>query len=209
MSALQNALAKDDRFFDLLEASARQACESVQALVRFFQSPDQARSLSEFAQVRRQEKLINAQIVESLASQLIMAFEPEDVEVLAKSLYKIPKTVEKIGERILLAPQYLQGVNLAPEIHLLERAATALLLMVKELRRGASVEEIKRHNSELQFVEGEVDKMMVERLRDVYALQDGGGKAVFLRDVYELLERVTDRFRDAGNVVSIIALKGS
>jgi uncharacterized protein Yka (UPF0111/DUF47 family) len=50
---------------------------------------------------------------------------------------------------------------------------------------------------------------MVERLRDVYALQDGGGKAVFLRDVYELLERVTDRFRDAGNVVSIIALKGS
>jgi uncharacterized protein Yka (UPF0111/DUF47 family) len=91
----------------------------------------------------------------------------------------------------------------------LERAATALLLMVKELRRGASVEEIKRHNSELQFVEGEVDKMMVERLRDVYALQDGGGKAVFLRDVYELLERVTDRFRDAGNVVSIIALKGS
>ena len=51
--------------------------------------------------------------------------------------------------------------------------------------------------------------MTVELLRDVYSMQTGAGKAVFLRDLYELLERVTDRFRDAGNVVTLIVLKGS
>ena len=100
MSSLQNALAKDEKFFDLLEASAEQARVSVQALIRFFKSPDQSKSLDEFAQPRRQEKLINAQIVESLANQVIIAFEREDVEALSKSLYKIPKTVEKIAQLV-------------------------------------------------------------------------------------------------------------
>jgi uncharacterized protein Yka (UPF0111/DUF47 family) len=209
MFSLQKALAKDDKFFDLLEASAEQARASVQALIRFFKSPDQAKSLDEFRQPRRREKFINAQIMESLATQVITVFESEDVEALSKSLYKIPKTIEKIGERILLAPQYLQGVDLSAQVAMLEKATEALLLMIRELRRGAAVEEIKRHNAELQHIEGEVDKMMVELLRDVYSLETGAGKAVFLRDLYELLERVTDRFRDAGNVVTLIVLKGT
>jgi len=209
MFSLQKALAKDDKFFDLLEASAEQARASVQALIRFFKSPDQVKSLDEFSEPRRREKLINAQIVESLATQVITVFEPEDVEALSKSLNKIPKTIEKIGERILLAPQYLQGVDLSAQITMLEKATDTLLLMIRELRRGAAVEEIKRHNAELQHIEGEVDKMMVELLRDVYSMQTGAGKAVFLRDLYELLERVTDRFRDAGNVVTLIVLKGT
>lgn len=209
MFSLQKALAKDDKFFDLLEASAEQARASVQALIHFFKSPDQAKSLDEFSRPRRQEKLINAQIVESLATQMITVFEPEDVEALSKSLYKIPKTIEKIGERILLAPQYLEGVDLSAQITMLGKATDTLLLMVRELRRGAAVEEIKRHNAELQHIEGEVDKMMVESLREVYSMQTGAGKALFLRDLYELLERVTDRFRDAGNVVTLIVLKGT
>jgi len=115
----------------------------------------------------------------------------------------------KIGERILLAPQFLQGVDLSAQITMLGKATDTLLLMVRELRRGAAVEEIKRHNAELQHIEGEVDKMMVELLRDVYSMQTGAGKAVFLRDLYELLERATDRCRDAGNVIAVIVLKGT
>lgn len=92
---------------------------------------------------------------------------------------------------------------------MLEKATDILLLMVRESCSGSSVEEIKRYNAEFQHIEGEVDKMMVERLRDVYSLQSEAGKAIFLRDVYELLERVTDRFRDAGNVVTMIFLKGN
>src|SRR6266542_1680522 len=101
MFSLQKALAQDDRFFELLEASAAEARASAQALRQFFQTADQARTLDAFAHSRRQEKVINAQIVESLATQVMTQFEREDIEALSKSLYKIPKTVEKIGERIL------------------------------------------------------------------------------------------------------------
>jgi len=209
MFSLQKALGQDDRFFELLEASATEARASAQALRQFFQTAQPVRSLDEFARSRRQEKVINAQIVESLATQVMTLFEREDIEALSKALYKIPKTVEKIGERILLAPQYLEGIDLSRQVAMLEKATDTLLLMIRELRRGTAVDEVRQHNAELQHIEGEVDKMMNELLRGLYQLPTGVGRALFLKDLYELLERVTDRCRDAGNVIIQIVLKST
>jgi len=206
MFSLQKALGKEDRFFELLEASANEARASAQALTRFFQAPDTARSLDDFAQSRRKEKEINAEIVESLATQVMTMFEREDVEALAKSLYKIPKTVGKIGERMLLAPELLRGADLSQPIVMLEKATNILQLMIQELRRGAVLDEVKRHNAELQRIEGEVDKLLTERSVGLYR-QGEVGRTLFLKDLYDLLERATDRCRDAGNVIIQIVLK--
>ena len=80
MFSLQKALGKEDRFFELLEAGANEARASAQALTKFFQTPDAARSLDDFAESRRKEKEINAEIVESLATQVMTMFEGEDVD---------------------------------------------------------------------------------------------------------------------------------
>ena len=209
MFSLQKALGKDDRFLELLEASATEACASAQALTKFFQIPGPARSLEDFAQSRRKEKEINAEIVESLATQVMTMFEREDVEALAKALYKIPKTVEKIGERILIAPEFLQGVDLSQPVAMLEKATNILLEMVRELRRAAPVQEMKHQNAELQRIEGDVDKLMTELARGLYQIKTDVGRALFLKDLFDLLERVTDRCRDAGNVMIQIVLKSA
>lgn len=207
MFSLQKALGKDDRFFNLLEASAVEARASAQALTNFFQTPGSQRSLDAFAQSRRKEKEINAEIVESLATQVMTMFEREDVEALAKALYKIPKTVEKIGERLLLAPEFLEGVDLSKPVAMLERATSILHVMVVAMREGAPLADMKRHNAELQRIEGDVDKIMTELSRELYRIKTDVGRALFLKDLYDLLERVTDRCRDAGNVIIQIVLK--
>ena len=210
MFSLQKALGKDDRFFDLLEASAKEARASAQALTKFFQTPDAARSLDDFAQSRRNEKKINAEIIESMATQVMTMFEREDVEALAKALYKIPKTVAKIGERLLLDPEFLRGIDLSKPITMLERATNILLLMVGELRRGAALSKVKELNTELQHIEGEVDKLMTGLSCELYRSKTVEvGRALFLKDLYDLLERVTDRCRDAGNVIIQIVLKST
>lgn len=209
MFSLQKALGKDDRFFELLEAGASEACASARALSKLFRTPEAGRSLEEFAESRRKEKEINAEIVESLATQVMTMFEREDVEALAKALYKIPKTVEKIGERILLAPDFLHGVDLSQPVAMLEKATHILLDMVHDLRREAPLAEMKAHNAELQRIEGDVDKLMTELARGLYQLRTEVGRALFLKDLYDLLERVTDRCRDAGNVIIQIVLKSS
>jgi hypothetical protein len=209
MVPLQKLLGKEDKFFDLFEASAEQGCESVKALRKFLQSPGSSPSLDEFAASRRKDKAITARINEALCTSFVTALEPQDIEALSHCLYKIPKTCEKIAERILLAPQHLQGVDLSPQIVMLEKATGTLLQMVKELRKGLSIARVNVLNQELQAVEGEADNTINELLRGLYNSHEHPGRIVFLKDIYELLEKVTDRCRDAGNVVLQIVLKGA
>lgn len=207
MPSLQKLLGKDDQFFDLLEASAEQARHSVQALRTFLGNPGEQRTLDDLIASRRRDKAITTQIGDALCTDLITALEPHDVEVLSTSLYKIPKTIEKVAERILLAPQHLQGIDLTPQVLMVEQATDVLLQMVRELRKGMPRSRATTLNAQLQSVEGAADKTVLELLRTLYNTQADPGRLLFLKDVYELLERVTDRCRDAGNVISHIVLK--
>ena len=209
MFSLQRLLGKEDKFFDLLEASAEEARSSAQALSKLVKQPGQGKSLDELSVSRRREKQINLEISEALCTTFVTALEREDIEALSNALYKIPKTVEKIGERILLAPHYLKGVDLARQAAMLEKATDTLFLMLKELRRGVNLDQIRAHNEQLQAVEGEADELVLELLRDLYAGRYDPTQVVFLKDLFELLEKVTDRCRDAGNVISHIVLKNA
>jgi hypothetical protein len=207
MLPLQKLLGKDDRFFDLLEASAEQARRSVQALRQFLRNPAAPGATDDLIASRRRDKVITTEIHDTLCTDFVTALEPHDIEALANSIYKIPKTVEKVAERIQLAPQHLQGMDLTPQLTLLDQATETLLQMVKEMRGGMAKSRVAALNAQLQSVEGDADKGVLELLRRLYHAQDNPGHVVFVKDIHELLERVTDRCRDAGNVISHIVLK--
>ncbi|HEX3799805.1 MAG TPA: DUF47 family protein [Verrucomicrobiae bacterium] len=210
MFSLQKLLGKEDMFFDLLEASAEEARASVQALVKLNKNPEQTTLLYEFIQARRKEKQIRAKITEAVYNTFVTALEREDIESLSHALYRIPKTVEKFGERLLLAPQYAQGVDFSKQVNLLEQATDTVCQMVKSLRQGASLEKIMALNDKLQYLEGEADKTVIELLRGLLnAKHDDPIKVIVLKDLYEVLEKVIDRCRDVGNIIAAIILKNS
>ena len=209
MFSLQRLLGKEDKFFDLLEASAQEGCASVQALKKLVANPTQANVLDDFALSRRKDKAITAEISEALCTTFVTALEREDIEALSIALYKIPKTIEKIGERIEIAPQHLKGVDISRQLDMLEKATETVLVMLKELRGGVKLERMKDINDRLQHVEGQADKLVLELLKDLYSGKVSDVQVVFLKDLYELLEKVTDRCRDAGNVITQIVLKNS
>jgi len=50
---------------------------------------------------------------------------------------------------------------------------------------------------------------VLELMKDVYGGKHPPQRALLLKDLFELLEKVIDRCRDAGNVVTHIVLKNS
>jgi uncharacterized protein Yka (UPF0111/DUF47 family) len=68
---------------------------------------------------------------------------------------------------------------------------------------------MKDMNAKLQLIEGNADKLILELLQDLYSGKHDPIKVMMLRDLYDLMEKVVDRCRDAGNVLSLIALKYS
>src|SRR5688500_14549270 len=183
MFSLQRLLGKEDKFFDLLEASAREAQKSAYALLKFLEDPKEAKTLDEFIVSRRAEKRITDQISEALCTTFVTALEREDIEALSLSLYKIPKTVEKIAERILIAPQLVEGVTLGRQVVSLGKATDTLLLMIQELRAGTHLERVTEHNYRLQAIEGEADNVINELLRDLYNTAHPAMKVIFLKDL--------------------------
>ncbi len=209
MISFQKIFGKSDVFYDLLEASASHARQSVQALNKLISDPAAPQNLDAFVASRREDKKITQQIDEALCKTFVTELEREDIEALANALYKIPKTVEKIAERVLICRERLNPVDFSRQLKMMEEAAEIVVTMVTALRKKLHLELLKDLNLKLQKVEGEADKLMLELLRNLYTNVNDAVLVVILKDLYDLMEKVVDRCRDAGNVVAHIVLKNS
>jgi uncharacterized protein len=209
MLSLQRFLSKSDKFFDLFEASAEESCQSVRALVELLNTPADKRSLEEFILRRRQNKRINEELTTLLCGTFVTPLEREDIESLARALYRIPKTIEKFSERLVLSQSFLPVDFFAKQVRMLEQATKTVCAMVHQLRGKPHLDKIKDANDRLHQIEGEADKLVLDMLRDLYSGQREVLQVIILRDLFELLEKVIDRCRDAGNVIFQIILKNS
>ncbi len=209
MFSLQKLLSQDGKFFTLLEASAEECRASVQTLQRIIAKGPSDVSLDEVAASRRKEKQINTEINELLCRVSVTALDPEDIESLSNALYKIPKTVEKFAERYLASADDVRDADFAKQVALLEKATGIIVAMLKELQEKSHLERLRAQNEELQQIEGDADDLILDTLKALYSRRDDPVRVIILKDLYELLEKIVDRCRDAGNVISHITLKNS
>ncbi|EDY21236.1 conserved hypothetical protein [Chthoniobacter flavus Ellin428] len=212
MSALQRIFGRDTKFYDLLESGAAAAKQSASILVALFPKLSAGGSneiLSDLSQERRKHKRISQRTTEELCQNFVTPLEREDIEALSTALYKITKTVEKIGERLLISPPGTDLSLVSRQITMLEKAAEVVVTMVTQIRAKSHGEEIRDAYERLQTIEGDADKLMNELLRELYHGSSDARVVVFWKDLYELLEKGIDRCRDAGYVVFHVALKYS
>ena len=209
MFSLQKLLGKEDKFFTLLEASAQEARSSVQALVKLSKDFEKPLAMDDFAYARKKDREITSEISAAVYTTFITALEREDIEELSNALYKIPKMIDKFTTRVLLVPQHVRGVDFSKQIGMLERATDIVLELVKSLRGGMDLEKVKDLNDKLQFLESEADDHMMVLYKSLFNGKHEPLQVIALKDLYEQLEKVIDRCRDAGNVIAHIALKHS
>jgi uncharacterized protein Yka (UPF0111/DUF47 family) len=207
MISLKRILGQDDKFYDLLESSADEAKNSATLLVKLLPKISDVDSVAELEQSRRRHKRITTEITKQLCQNFVTPLEREDIEALSTALYKIPKNIEKIGETLTMRPLPIEKV--ASQVKLLEHATQAVAVMVRALRQKPHVEDISETYAKLQAIEGEADKLITARLRELYQGDFDIKDFALLKDLYELLEKVIDRCRDAGNVVFQVVLKYS
>jgi uncharacterized protein Yka (UPF0111/DUF47 family) len=146
---------------------------------------------------------------EELSKTFVTPLEREDIEALSFALYRIPKQVEKIAERLSIYPGPVPYKAFQRQTELMLQAAEAVAFMVKQLRAGTTIEKVRQANDRLQFAEGEADKVMLSLLKELYHGSYDAKEFVILKDLYEMLEQAVDRCRNAGNIVVQIVLKHS
>ena len=209
MFSIQRLFSKSDKFQDLLERAAKEANESARHVIHLLTNPQNTKSMDDLVLARRKEKKIAEQISAELVQTFITGLEREDIEALSLALRKIPKTAEKFAERWTLAAPHMQGVDFTKQGEMMVKATEVVLIMVTQLRDMQHLEHVREMNEKLQYIEGEADRLMLTLLGDLYSGKFDALRVVVIRDLYELIEKVIDRCRDAGNVVMHIVLKNS
>ena len=209
MFSLQTIFGKGDKFYGLLEQSAETAHESAKALHELLTKPGAEQVMAAFTVTRAREKELAAQISQALVNTFVTALEREDIEALSAALYKIPKTVEKFAERYALFADQLVDVDYASRAAMLERSTEIIVEMVRQLRRGMKLEEMKALNDRMQAIESEADRLILELYKDLFSETTNAVRLLLRKDLFELLEKAIDRCRDAGNVIYTIVLKNS
>jgi uncharacterized protein len=213
MFSLKKLLGKDDKFFDLLEAGAEEAKASVNLFSNYLgkiaANQGAPGALDDFVQTRRKEKRIRHTMTEELSRTFVTPLEREDIEALSFALYRIPKQVEKIVERLSIYPGRVPHSAFHRQAELMLQAAEAVQFMVKQLRGGTTIENIREANDRLQYAEGEADKVMLALLKELYHGPYDAKELVILQELYEMVEQAVDRCRNAGNIVVQIVLKHS
>ena len=209
MFSLQRFLSNGDKFFDLLEASAEESRECAQALVELLQVSSGQRTLEKFVLRRRHNKQISEEISALLCNSFITPLEREDIEALSHALSRIPKTIKKFAERFLFVESYLPNHRFEEQTQLLKQATDTLYEMVHQLRQRTHLDKIQDLNGRLHGYEGAADALILQLFSELYSGRHEALQMIVLRDLYELLEKVIDRCRDAGNVVVQIVLKNS
>src|SRR2546428_11054932 len=114
MFTIRKLLGHDEKFFDLLEASAQQADSSVHQLVDLLSKLEQnvsPQDLAVFAESPREDKRITQELTEQRSKTFITPLDREGIQALASPLYKLPETVEKIRDLLLISPQHLHGLR--------------------------------------------------------------------------------------------------
>jgi len=200
-------LGRDDEFCALLEASAHEGVEAVEALKSTLNNGAGRPSLESFREARRQNKAITENIAELQLRALVTSFEREDIEAVAEALYKIPKTVEKFAERYLLSYKHVRDFDFTRQLVLLEEATKSVLEMVQAFRALAGMAEIKRLDRRIQRLENEADDVVLHLVGQLIAPEFPTLRGIILKDLVELNEKVVDRCRDASGVIARVTMK--
>jgi uncharacterized protein len=209
MFSIQKFFSQDSKFFDLLEASADETLELSRLLIELLKDRSHPRPLDEFAHARGKDKRLTDQISLELVNTFVTGLEREDIEMLSFALYRICKTIEKFAERFNLAPQRLADVDFTQQIVLMERATETVSSMVRQLRKAPSLETIREMNEKMQGIEAAADDVVLRLLGEVYSGKYEPIQAMLVRDLYDLLEKIIDRCRDACNAITHIVMKNS
>jgi hypothetical protein len=166
-------------------------------------------SLDVFLASERRERKLLKEIDERLVRTFVTELEREDIEALSRALYRLVKAMEKFAERYRVVNDLVQGVDFKEQGRLIDEAVRLSVEMIRHLRKMPPLETVKALNDKLEETEDAADRVLEDLIRDLYHDDLPAGKLVARKDLYDILEKLVDRSRDIGAIVTHIVLKNS
>lgn len=212
MGFLSKLLPSEDKFFELMRALSREAHDSAVLLNAFTAMPAGAERdvvSKKIVAVKAESKRLIQTVTKEVSISFVTPFDREDIQEFCGQMYKIPKTIDKIRERLELHNMGATDGDFAKQVSLIVQEAAAMQDIVEALTRKGAAKTVIDKVDELHALESSGDEVLSNLLHKLFTGAHDARELILRKDIYDMLEKVLDRYRDASAVALQIVLKHS
>ncbi|MEB3288161.1 MAG: DUF47 family protein [Vampirovibrionales bacterium] len=207
---LHMLLPKEEKFHKLLHDQGVQASQSIQALYDLVHHKGEPQVLAaQIQEIKNEAKSIHEKLILSISNTLITPFDREDIQELSVELYDIPKKVNKIKDRLINHNLSDFEGDLIQFVDVLRQCDKNMDDILKELSGKLSTKNIPFKATRLSELEDQCNDLLDQTMVKSFESVSDTRELILRVRLYEMLERVSDYYRDAGNVALRIVLKHS
>ena len=210
-SFLKLFLPKDRVFYSLYEnvaANLDTMGDKLQQMVNEPNKENRIKILKELEDLEHANDDFTHEIFTQLGKNFITPFDREDIHSLATALDDIADYIYAAAKKINfyhINPSKDEGIMKMAD--LIQQGCKEVHQAVNELRNMKMMRKITDALVLINSIENQGDDIFDESIARLFEDEEDAKEVIKRRDIYQVMELVTDKFEDAGNVIESILVK--
>jgi len=204
-------LPKEGRFFDLFNAHAAQvvrAAHELKALTEHYEDREQHMRLIDDAEHAADR--ITAETIRLLHKTFITPLDRDHIHQLVNAMDDICDLIQDTTETLTLydishiTPEAARLADIA--VKCAERVQEVVALLAKQ---DDNIEALTKTCEEIDRLESDADRVLRSAMSRLFREEQDVRELIKLKEIYELLEAITDRCLDVANLAEGISLENA
>jgi uncharacterized protein len=207
---MQIFMPKDRVFYSLFEEVAEGVAIMGRLMKEVVAEMDYDKRAAIILRVEDQEHVnddLTHRIFTELGRNFITPFDREDIHYLATSLDDICDYIYASAKKINFYKVNPNDTGIQKMADLIEQGAEQIKNAVKELRNMRDMRKITDALVKVNSIENQADDIFDMSIEKLFETEPDAKEVIKKREIYQVMEIVTDKCEDAANVIESIIIK--
>jgi uncharacterized protein Yka (UPF0111/DUF47 family) len=201
---------KDRVFYSLFEQVADSVGRMGKLMKEVVAEPDFDKRAALILQVEDQEHVnddLTHRIFTELGRNFITPFDREDIHYLASALDDICDYIFATAKKINFYRVNPNDIGIQKLADLIEQGTAQIQIAVKELRNMRLMRRVTDALVKVNSIENQADDIFDLSIERLFETEPDAKEVIKKREIYQVMEIVTDKCEDAANVIESIIIK--
>jgi predicted phosphate transport protein (TIGR00153 family) len=209
-SFLKIFMPKNKIFYELFEKVANNVAKMGSLLKDEVAEPDfdkRAAIITQIEDLEHDNDELTHNLFTELGRNFITPFDREDIHYLATSLDDIADYIYAAAKKINFYKVNPNDTGMQKFAELIQQGAEQVRIAVTELRDMKNMRNITEALVKINSIENQADDVFDFSIEKLFATEDDAKEVIKKREIYQVMEIVTDKCEDASNVIESIIIK--
>ncbi|MCZ2458673.1 MAG: DUF47 family protein [Chitinophagales bacterium] len=201
---------KNKVFYELFEKVADNVAKMGTLLRDVVAEPDfnkRAVIISQIEDLEHTNDELTHSIFTELGRNFITPFDREDIHYLASSLDDIADYIYSAAKKINFYRINPNETGMQKMAELIELSAQQVSIAVKQLRNMKNMRQLTEALVKINSTENQADDIFDMSIEHLFDTEPDAKEVIKKREIYQVMEIVTDKCEDASNVIESIIIK--